>query len=42
MKKLQEEKCQVIDCQVFTEHLQSFGARMIPRDQYLNLLDKNI
>lgn len=28
----------LIDCQVYTEHLQSMGARMINRDEYLNIL----
>ncbi len=28
----------VIDCQVYTDHLLSLGARMIPRKEYLDLL----
>ena len=28
----------IIDCQVYTEHLQSLGARMIPRERFLNVL----
>lgn len=28
----------VIDCQVYTEHLESLGARMITRDEYLSFL----
>lgn len=27
-----------IDCQVFTKHLQSMGARMVPRSQFLKML----
>ena len=29
----------MIDCQVFTEHLQSLGARMIPRTNFLMMLE---
>ncbi|OCX50286.1 leucyl/phenylalanyl-tRNA--protein transferase [Mucilaginibacter sp. PPCGB 2223] len=29
---------QMIDCQVYTEHLESMGARMIPRDEYMAML----
>ncbi|MDE3235231.1 MAG: leucyl/phenylalanyl-tRNA--protein transferase [Bacteroidota bacterium] len=35
---LQKEGVQVIDCQVYTEHLESLGARMIMREQFLQLL----
>ncbi len=28
----------LIDCQVETEHLKRFGARLIPRPQFLELL----
>lgn len=31
---------QLIDCQVYTEHLETLGARMIPREQFLELLDE--
>ena len=31
---------QLIDCQVYTEHLDRFGAREIPRAQYMKLLRK--
>ena len=34
-------KYRLIDCQVYTEHLESLGARMISRDEYLRIL-KNI
>jgi leucyl/phenylalanyl-tRNA--protein transferase len=30
---------ELIDCQVYTQHLASFGARMIPRKEYLSYLD---
>ena len=31
-----------IDCQVYTEHLQSMGARMIPRSLFLKMLAKSL
>ena len=31
----------LIDCQVHTEHLESMGARMIPREEYMRLLRGN-
>jgi leucyl/phenylalanyl-tRNA--protein transferase len=32
---------QLIDCQVHTDHLESMGARMIPREEYMTLLRGN-
>ncbi len=32
----------LIDCQVYTAHLESMGARMIPRTEFLNLVHKLI
>lgn len=32
----------LIDCQVYTDYLASFGARLIPRDLYLKLLKERI
>lgn len=40
--QLREEGIALIDCQVYTEHLESFGARMISRDQFISLLDRFI
>ena len=31
----------LIDCQVYTEHLESLGARMISRKEYLDILQNN-
>jgi leucyl/phenylalanyl-tRNA--protein transferase len=31
----------LIDCQVYTDHLESMGARMIPREEYMALLRGN-
>jgi leucyl/phenylalanyl-tRNA--protein transferase len=36
---LKSEGIQLIDCQVYTEHLESLGAKMILREQFLHLLD---
>lgn len=33
---------QLIDCQVYTKHLASLGARLIPRSDFLDLLEKYI
>jgi leucyl/phenylalanyl-tRNA--protein transferase len=35
-------KYKLIDCQVYTEHLESMGARMIPREEYISVLHKTI
>ena len=35
---LQEEGVKLIDCQVHTPHLESLGARMIPRAQFIAML----
>jgi leucyl/phenylalanyl-tRNA--protein transferase len=32
----------MIDCQTYTEHLEKMGARLIPRDEFLSLLTKNV
>jgi leucyl/phenylalanyl-tRNA--protein transferase len=39
---LQEQKVALIDCQVYTEHLESLGAGMIERDQFISIINKNI
>lgn len=38
VQQLKEEGIQLIDCQVYTEYLESFGARMIPRNDFISLL----
>ena len=38
--RLRDEKVQLIDCQVYTEHLESLGAVMIERKQFLALLGR--
>jgi leucyl/phenylalanyl-tRNA--protein transferase len=42
VQELQSEGVALIDCQVYTEHLESLGARMIPRPDFLRLLDQLI
>ncbi len=37
---LREKKFHVVDCQVTTAHLKNFGAREIPRSEFLNILKK--
>lgn len=41
IQQLQNEGVQLIDCQVYTEHLESLGAEMIPRSEFMNLLKLN-
>lgn len=38
VRLLQADGVQIIDCQVYTEHLESFGAIMIPRTEFLERL----
>jgi leucyl/phenylalanyl-tRNA--protein transferase len=40
VQHLQKEKVELIDCQVYTNHLESLGARMIERMDFLTLLKK--
>jgi leucyl/phenylalanyl-tRNA--protein transferase len=42
VQQLKKESVQLIDCQVYTEHLESLGASMVPRDEFIKLLDKYI
>jgi leucyl/phenylalanyl-tRNA--protein transferase len=39
---LKSEGVELIDCQVYTAHLESLGARMIPRTQFLKLVKELI
>lgn len=38
VQQLQQEGIKLIDCQVYTEHLESLGAKMIMREQFMQLL----
>ena len=40
IQQLKKEGIQLIDCQVYTEYLESFGARMIDRGNFCDLLKK--
>ena len=40
IQQLQQENVQLIDCQIYTEHLKSLGARMIQRDEFIKLVHK--
>jgi len=37
-EKLQKEKYKILDCQVYTNHLESLGAEEIPRTEFLKYL----
>ena len=39
---LKEEGIVIIDCQIKTGHLERFGAEMIPRSQFVDIVKKNI
>lgn len=38
VEQLQKEGIVLIDCQVYTTHLESLGARMIPREKFISLV----
>ncbi|HMK27566.1 MAG TPA: leucyl/phenylalanyl-tRNA--protein transferase [Chitinophagaceae bacterium] len=38
VQQLKEEGIELIDCQVYTEYLESFGARMIDRKEFIKLI----
>jgi leucyl/phenylalanyl-tRNA--protein transferase len=40
--KLKEQNFIMIDCQVYTKHLESLGAVSIPRKEFLELIKKGI
>jgi leucyl/phenylalanyl-tRNA--protein transferase len=42
VSQLKKEDVQLIDCQVYTEHLESLGARMIARNEFIGLLHQNL
>ncbi|MBE0507101.1 MAG: leucyl/phenylalanyl-tRNA--protein transferase [Marinospirillum sp.] len=39
-RQLQQQNFKLIDCQVYSEHLASLGAREIPRDEFLGYLQE--
>lgn len=42
VQHLKENGIELIDCQVYTEHVESLGARLIERKEYLKLLQRFI
>ncbi len=42
VEQLKKECVQLVDCQVYTEHLESLGARMISRQDFIGLLHQNL
>jgi leucyl/phenylalanyl-tRNA--protein transferase len=42
VQQLIQEAVVLIDCQVYTQHLESFGAEMISRSEFLEVLKENI
>lgn len=40
VEELRTENYELIDCQVYTEHLASLGAREIPREVFMSILNK--
>lgn len=40
VQQLEKEGLQLIDCQVYTSHLESLGAEMIPRSMFIQLLSQ--
>ncbi|WP_207493166.1 leucyl/phenylalanyl-tRNA--protein transferase [Aridibaculum aurantiacum] len=42
VQQLQQEGILMIDCQVYTEHLESLGANMIPRTQFIEILKQHV
>ena len=38
VEELKRQGVQLIDCQVYTEHLESLGARMIPRSEFIEIV----
>ena len=40
VEQLKAEGVLLIDCQVYTEHLESLGAKMIMREQFIHLLEQ--
>ena len=40
-KMLEQQKFDLLDCQIYNEHLASLGAYEIPRDAFLNLVEAN-
>lgn len=42
VQQLQKEQVQLIDCQVYTTHLETLGARMIDRKSFMDILQQSL
>lgn len=42
VQQLAADGIELIDCQVYTEHLESLGARLIPRAEFIQLLNQGL
>ncbi len=42
IRQIKDEGVTMIDCQVYTQYLESLGARMIPRSEFIEILKKLI
>ncbi|MEO1448089.1 MAG: leucyl/phenylalanyl-tRNA--protein transferase [Bacteroidota bacterium] len=42
VRRLEQEGFQLIDCQVYTKHLESLGAKEIPREQFMRQLAESL
>ncbi len=42
VEKLKKEHYQLLDCQVYNEHLESLGCREIEREEFMAILKKGI
>ena len=42
VQQLQAAGVRLIDCQMHTPHLESLGARMIPREEFMKILDREV
>lgn len=42
VRQLQKENVMLIDCQVYTPHLESLGAKMIARKKFIELLSQHL
>ena len=42
VEQLKAEGVELIDCQVYTDHLKSLGAEMIPREKFISLVKQFI
>jgi len=40
VQNLEQDGVELIDCQVYTEHLESLGAKMISRKQFINTINE--